>query len=74
MWLRIDPHHTTQTETARPGEPWKEQDVVNWISSFGLKNYAPNFRSSKVDGPSLLRMRRGGFEALGITVCYVIAL
>ena len=59
---------------AAPGEVWKVQDVVNWLSSIGMGVYAPLFKSRAVDGNALIKMQAEDLETLPVTVCTSIKI
>jgi hypothetical protein len=54
--------------TARAGEPWLLQDVINWLCSLGLQDYAPAFRARAVDGPALLSLQNEDLLQLTVSV------
>ncbi len=62
----------SQGPLAAPGEPWKVQDVLNWLISLGLAEYVPIFRGQGVDGLALIKMRLKDIASLPVPVCFAM--
>ena len=52
-------------QLAKPGEPWKVKDVVNWLKQSDLGRYAPEFEAKKIDGLALLKLQAADLARLG---------